>query len=92
MVFSSAIFLFCFLPLFYGIYFLSKEKFRNAVLLLFSLFFYAWGEPKYILIMIISIVFNYTIGIMIHKYFKQGKLLLVMSILFNIGLLFTLNI
>ena len=48
MVFSSTVFLLIFLPVVAGIYFLCPRKARNTVLLLFSLVFYGWGEPKYI--------------------------------------------
>lgn len=60
MVFSSTVFLLIFLPVVAGIYFLCPRKARNTVLLLFSLLFYGWGEPKYILIMLFSTVFDYT--------------------------------
>lgn len=53
MVFSSVVFLTLFLPLMLGFYFLAQEKLRNAVLLAGSLFFYAWGEPKAVFVMLI---------------------------------------
>ncbi|MCM3039519.1 MBOAT family protein [Paenibacillus motobuensis] len=68
MVFSSLIFLFLFLPLTVLIYYVSPRKLRNAVLLIVSLIFYAWGEPLYILIMIFSTVFDYFNGLLIDKY------------------------
>ena len=52
MVFSSLIFLWLFLPVVLGMYFLTKESYRNVLLLVASLFFYAWGEPVYVLVMI----------------------------------------
>ena len=88
MVFSSLIFLFGFLPLFLLCYFIPKKrKTRNLVLLLFSLFFYGYGEPIYVLLMILSIVINYFIAILMDKSFKR-KMYLVIDIIFNIGLLF----
>ncbi len=70
MLFSSTIFLFVFLPivllLYYGI--ARKENTRNMVLLLASLGFYAWGEPKFVLIMIVCIIANYTFGMLVDKY------------------------
>ena len=65
MVFSSLIFLWLFLPVVLGMYFLTKESYRNVLLLVASLFFYAWGEPVYVLVMILSIVVNYLCGLKI---------------------------
>lgn len=62
MVFSSIPFLFFFLPLFFFLYYLVPFRMKNYVLLLFSLVFYAWGEPIYILLMILSSVIDYSIG------------------------------
>ena len=59
MVFSSLTFLFAYLPISLGLYFLVPLKWRNLVLLLVSLFFYGWGEPVYILIMFASIMIDY---------------------------------
>ncbi len=87
MVFSSMIFLWVFLPILLGIYFISKDKYRNIILLLFSLLFYSWGEPKYIVVMLISIFANYILGLIMDKY-KFKKIILILSIIFNLGLLF----
>ena len=63
MVFSSAVFLFAFLPISMAIYFiLRSRKARNVWLLVVSLFFYAWGEPVYVFLMIASILANWTIA------------------------------
>ena len=87
MVFSSLIFLFCFLPLFLICYFIPKKrKFRNIVLLLFSLAFYGYGEPIYLILMILSIVINYFIALWMNKS-KHKKNWLIIDIVFNIGLL-----
>ena len=56
MVFSSLLFLFRFLPLVFLLYYLTPRRGRNVVLFLFSLFFYAWGEPKYVFFMLFSII------------------------------------
>ena len=72
MVFSSNIFLFAFLPLVLAAYFLCPRKLKNPVLLLFSLFFYGWGEPVYLLLMIAAIVLNYVCGILIHHFRRKG--------------------
>ncbi len=67
MVFSSNIFLFLFLPAVLITYFFSPKNFRNYLLLIASLFFYAWGEMQYIFVLIISIIANYFFGILIHQ-------------------------
>jgi len=88
MVFSSLIFIFFFLPLFFLSYFiLKKRKTRNYALLLFSLIFYAWGEPIYIFLIILSTIVNYYLAILINNK-KDKKLYLIIDIIFNIGLLF----
>lgn len=74
MVFSSLIFLFLFLPATILIYYASPMKFRNAVLLVVSLIFYAWGEPLYIFIMIFSTVFDYINGLLIDKYRHRKRI------------------
>ena len=90
MIFSSLSFIFFFLPLLLIIYFISKEKYRNYILLLFSLLFYSWGEPKYILLMILSIIINYYSALKIDKKInkRSKKLLLIISIILNLSILF----
>jgi len=93
MVFSSSIFLFLFLPLVIFGYYLLKENYRIYFLMLASLFFYAWGEPKYVLIMILSIIINYTFGLFIHKSISTqkkilAKILLILAVACNLGILF----
>ena len=73
MVFSSMIFLWLFLPIILLLYFISNNKFKNIILLIGSLIFYAWGEPKYIILMLISILINYIYGILIDKFRKYDK-------------------
>ena len=74
MIFSSNIFLFLFLPITLLGYFLIKEKYRNFFLLLMSLIFYAWGEPKFVLIMIASIIFNYLSALLIDRFKNKKKI------------------
>ena len=62
MVFSSLVFLFAFLPVTLAVYYLAPDRIKNPILLLASLIFYAWGEPVYIILMILSILFNYFMG------------------------------
>ncbi|MGN1336993.1 MAG: MBOAT family O-acyltransferase [Candidatus Coprovivens sp.] len=74
MLFSSLTFLFIFLPLICLLYFLVKKRmYKNIVLLMFSLVFYAWGEPKYIFLMILTILTSYIFGLLIHKFDKEKK-------------------
>lgn len=88
MEFSSILFIFVFFPIFLLTYFVIKNrKYRNIILLLFSLLFYSWGEPFYIVLMLVSIIFNYFFAICINRYKNNAKLLLIIDIVFNIGLL-----
>ena len=73
MVFSSLLFLFRFVPAVLLIYYIMPRPLRNFVLLLFSLVFYAWGEPVYILLMLASILLSYTGGILIDWFLGQQK-------------------
>jgi len=91
MLFSSLTFLFIFLPIILLIYYISKDKYKNYILLIFSLIFYSWGEPKYIILMLLSIFFNYYFAIFIDKFNNKKNLrktIFIISIIFNIGLLF----
>ncbi len=89
MVFSSITFLFYFFPIVLFSYFLSPSKLKNFTLLIFSLIFYAWGEPIYILIMLFSTVVDYTHSLIIDKYRNtfKAKLALISSIIINLSLL-----
>ena len=88
MVFSSMIFLWMFLPIMFIGYYILPVKCRNVFLLLGSLIFYAWGEPRYILLMIFSIVINWILGIGIEKLtFKRKNILFIADIVINIGIL-----
>ncbi|MBP3622129.1 MAG: MBOAT family protein, partial [Lachnospiraceae bacterium] len=93
MVFSSITFLFAFLPAVLLVYYISPRIIKNLVLLLFSLLFYAWGEPKYIVIMIISILVGYVMGLLIDyakkkEQIKKAKVLLFFDVVINLGILF----
>ncbi len=87
MIFSSITFLFYFLPIVLAIYYLVPKKLKNIVLLMASLFFYSYGEPKYVFIMILSIIFTYIFGMLISKNEKDKKIYLILSISINIGIL-----
>lgn len=89
MVFSSITFLYSFLPILLIIYFLVPNKFKNLILLLFSLLFYFYGEPRYIIVLLFSCVFNYYYGKILEKASnKRKKTLLIINILINFGILF----
>ena len=84
MVFSSIVFLFVFLPLVLVLYYVIPPKLRNIFLLAASLFFYYWGEPKFVLVMILSIVWNYISGLLLELSIHRcpEKTLLKKGILF----------
>lgn len=87
MVFSSLIFLFGFLPLtLSGYYLIPRIKLRNLFLLIASLFFYAWGEPIFVLLIICSVSFNYIMGLLIDGSDGIKKLWFIVAVVFNIGL------
>lgn len=73
MVFSSLLFLFRFLPLVLLLYFAAPRPLRNLVLLLVSLVFYAWGEPVYVILMIVSILISWTGGLLVDYYNSKGR-------------------
>ena len=73
MRFSSLPFLFGFLPITLAIYFAVPLRWRNLALLLTSLVFYGWGEPIYISIMVLSILIDYTHGLLVEKYRSRDK-------------------
>ena len=87
MVFSSITFLFYFLPIVLVLYYIVPNKCKNIVLLLSSLFFYFYGEPTYVFIMIASIIFTYIFGLLINRYKKHSKLFLIFSICVSVGIL-----
>ena len=86
MVFSSIPFIFFFLPICLIFYYIAPFKAKNYILLLFSLVFYAWGEPIYIFLMIFSCLINYLYGILAHKV-KHKKAFFILCIIINIAIL-----
>ena len=89
MLFSSLTFLLAFLPLVLVLYYINNNRvYRNIILLISSLIFYSWGEPRTIIIMIITIIVNYVMAIMIEEKEKYRKLLFIVTCIFNIGILF----
>ncbi|HHX73773.1 MAG TPA: MBOAT family protein [Firmicutes bacterium] len=90
MVFSSLIFLFAFLPAVLALYYLAPRRGRNLVLFLASLFFYAWGEPVYIVLMLFSTLADYTCGQLLARWGERkgrARLVLLVSLAVNLGLL-----
>lgn len=89
MIFSSIEFLFFFLPIVLILYYILPFKIKNIIILISSLFFYGWGEPVYVLLMIFSSIAGYIFAILIDKESKPFKkcLLLCVSVIINIGIL-----
>ncbi len=89
MLFSSIPFLYYFLPSVLILYFIAPKKFKNTVLMLSSLVFYGWGEPKYVVLMIASIVIGYFSGLLIEAFSerKLSKVVLGFSVAINLGFL-----
>ena len=90
MVFSSVVFLFFYLPITLAAYYVAPRKWRNMLLLVVNLFFYGWGEPVYITIMLLSTLIDYTHGMLVEKYRsndKKARMFVVSSVFFNLLLL-----
>lgn len=91
MLFSSPIFLFAFLPVTLAGYYLLDRKFKNIFLLIMSLIFYAWGEPKFIFIMLISIMANWLFGLAVDKFRNNKRAAhgyLTLMVLWNVSIFF----
>ena len=92
MVFSSLLFLFRFLPIVFLVYVITPQKLKNFVLFLASLIFYAWGEPKYVVLMIFSTVVDFIHGDLVYRFKKKGNIkaarcFVASSAIINLGLL-----
>ncbi len=89
MLFSSISFLYYFLPIIMVLYFIAPKRLKNPVLLLGSLVFYAWGEPKYVFLMGSSVLLGYVFGRLIEKYRKKraGRFFCIVSVLFSLSFL-----
>lgn len=93
MVFSSLIFIYIFLPAVAVVYYLAKNRYRNYILLVASLLFYAYGEPHFVFVMMASILINYLMAVLIdqaniNERIRVARNLLCLDIVINIGLLF----
>ena len=87
MLFSSVTFIYYFLPILLLVYFIVPKKLKNTVLLIFSLLFYFLGEPRYLIILLLSCVLNYIFSKLIERG-KYTKLFLILAIIYNVGQLF----
>ncbi len=87
MLFSSMTFVFMFLPVVCALYLLSNKRFHNPILLAASIIFYAWGEPKYLAIMLLTILINYAGAIAVEKFNSHKKFWLISTIVVDLGLL-----
>lgn len=87
MLFTSISFLYYFLPALIIIYFITPKKYKNIILLIASLLFYFYGEPKYVFLMIVEIVIAYTGAILIDKYKSQSKNILIITLFIHVFLL-----
>ena len=89
MLFSSLTFLYYFLPAVLLCYFLAPKGWRNAVLLVFSLIFYAWGEPKYVFLMMFTIISGFLLGLLTEKHrgSKKAKYFLAAAVLIDLAFL-----
>ena len=92
MVFSKPIFLFGFLPIVLILYYACPRRLKNTVLLIMSLIFYAWGEPRFVFLMLFTIIVDYIAGRLIAK-FSDGstrhaaRTVLILAMVINLGLL-----
>ena len=87
MLFTSISFLYYFLPVLIIIYFITPKKYKNIILLIASLLFYLYGEPKYVFLMIAEIIIAYIGAILIDKYKNQSKNILITTLFIHIFLL-----
>lgn len=87
MSFTTIEFMFRFLPIFLIVYYVVPTRYKNMILLIGSFVFYAWGQHFYLLLLMLSIVVNYTFGRLIGERRAQKKLLLVLGLIYNFGLL-----
>lgn len=91
MLFPSQIFLFLFLPLVLILYYVLRplgRRVQNSILLVASLFFYGWGEPYFLAVMVLSICINYIMGILLEAFPTKKRAVLAATLIFNIGLLY----
>ena len=83
MVFSGIPFLYYFLPCVLILYYLAPFKLKNSVLLLSSLVFYAWGEPKFLILMLITVAQSYAAGLLIERFRRFSKPIMAISVILS---------
>ena len=88
MLFSSMTFVFMFLPLVFTTYLLMPPRFRNGLLLAASILFYAWGEPRYVAIMLLTVLINWLGALLIARFQKHKILILTASVITDLSFLF----
>ena len=88
MVFSSTVFIFVFFPITMIGYFLMKEEYRNYWLFFVSLIFFGWSQPKYLWIILLNIIINYTCAVLIDRVKKLRKMTLFLAVTANLAILF----
>ena len=87
MLFSSMTFIFVFLPIVVSLYYLARKELRNYILLGASVLFYAWGEPKYFLVMMLVVAANFFSALLMDRFQRLRKLFVTLAILVNFGVL-----
>ena len=90
MIFSRLFFLYLFFPICFLCYFATKKNaYRNTVLIVFSLLFYAWGEPSFLWLLVLSALVNYLFGRLLERFRDKvaGKLFLALALILNLGVL-----
>lgn len=89
MVFSSSIFAFLFFPVLFSLYYLFKDKYKNALLLVASIIFYAWGEPKCVFLILFSIIVNWYLGMVLdaQQEKKRRIIALIVAVIYNLAVL-----
>ena len=90
MIFSSLLFLFWFIPVFFTVYYICPGRFRNAVLFIGSIIFYAWGEPEFLVLIFISIFVNYIMGLLMYRAKADAirRLCLIIALTYDFLMLF----
>ena len=87
MLFSSIPFLFYFLPAVLLLYAISPRKLKNFTLLVCSLVFYAWGEPRLVVLMLATVLIGYVLGLLTERYREHKKIFLILSLVLSLGFL-----
>jgi alginate O-acetyltransferase complex protein AlgI len=87
MIFSSPIFIFVFIPLFFGAYYLVPKNLKNIIIIIGSLFFYTWDARDFVVIVVCTLIIDYILGNIISKNRKYIKLCITEDVILNVGIL-----